>query len=275
MLGLLLPTMAIPIMPEIVRGAGSAAHAHGYLLTISDAHDDADLWAIYIDDLIARRVDGLLCYPFGGTDAILRPARQAGLPTILLNRHRPHPQAPALVIDDRRAFDQAFRDLTDRGHERIAMITPTARQHRFDQLRDALAAAGIPDARELERSGEAPDWARAATLDLMATADPPTAIFVHGVLNASAVANLLFASGYDIPGDVSLIAFGESDWTRNGRPPVSVVRTSPVDDARAATELLIRHIEGDEGAPRTLTRASEYVPRSSVGPRRPAPEPRA
>ena len=203
-LGLLLPTLALPAMPEIVQGAAAAAHERGYLLTISDAHDDPELWKVYIDDLIARQIDGLLCYQFGATDDTLRPAQEAGVPMMLFHRSRPHPIAPSLVVDDERAINEAFRDLIDHGHVRMAMIAPEARSHRFDLLRQARAAAGL-----------APD----------------------------------------------------SDWTRNARRAISVVRSSAEEDARASIELLIRHIEGDENAPRTLTSRSEYVRRDSVGPR--------
>ena len=92
-LGLVLPTLALPVMPDIIQGAAAAAHERGYLLTISDAHDDPELWSAYIDELIARQVDGLLCYQFGATEKILRPAQEAGVPTILLQRSRPHPVA--------------------------------------------------------------------------------------------------------------------------------------------------------------------------------------
>ncbi len=36
MLGLVLPTLALPVMPDIIQGAAAAAHEHGYLLTISE-----------------------------------------------------------------------------------------------------------------------------------------------------------------------------------------------------------------------------------------------
>ena len=267
-LGLVLPTLALPVMPDIIQGAAAAAHEHGYLLTISDAHDDPELWTAYIDELIARQVDGLLCYQFGATENILRPAQEAGVPTILLQRSRPHPVAPSLAVDEQQAFDEAFADLRSHGHQRIAMITPSTRSHRFDLLREALSGAGLSQQEDLERVSDTPEAARAAVDALMALDQPPTAIFVHWVTNAEAVADQLEARGFDIPGDISIIGFGVWHSRPIARPTFSVVLSAPLEDARAAVELLVRHIEGDETAPRTLIRTSKYKPGDTVGPAR-------
>ncbi|MDA0351931.1 MAG: LacI family DNA-binding transcriptional regulator [Chloroflexi bacterium] len=263
-LGLLVPALDIPAVPQILQGASTAAHKQGYLIAISDAHEDPELWAAYLDNLLSRGIDGLLCYDSGAVDDLLRPVLEAGLPTMILNR-RAHPSAGTLAFDHHDAFAAALRDLVDHGHRRIALIASRRRSHWADSLRDELSTLRVPHYPELLRQVDSPDDARQAIDQLMAEADPPTAVIVVNAYNASAAGSQLVARGYQIPRDVSLISTGESDWTRNANPPVSVVRSPFTEGAAAVVELLIRQITGDESAPRNVTMKTDYVHRGSVG----------
>ena len=265
MLGLLVPTLGLPAVAEILQGTSTAAHQQGYLIAISDAAEDPELWAAYLDSLLARQIDGLLCYDSGGIDDLLRPALDAGVPTMILNRAA-HDSAATLSFDQRPAFEEAVGHLVREGHQRIALITSPIRPQWREYLGDQLSHLDVAVAPELLHEVESASDARQATETLMALADPPTAIIAVNALNASAVGSQLSAAGYAIPSDVSLISTGESDWTRNGNPPINVVRSPFREGAAASVELLVRHIEGDEGAPGRLILPAEYIRRSSVGP---------
>lgn len=265
-LGLILPTLALPSMPEIVQGAAAAAHSHGYLLTVGDLHDDSQLRKAYVDELLRRRVDGLICLTYDPVDEILRPARTAGVPVLLLGRASAAGETLSQVNEAHDAFREAFSELLQLGHRRIGFITLSSGMGLFRLLRHALNQAGIPGNPDLERVADTPDEVRSAVDGLMALKDPPTALLVSGVLSASAAGSHLAAKGFNIPVDLSLIGVRDSDWARNSRPRLDVICAATVDDSRAATELLIRHIEGDTSAPLTVTSTFAYVHRDSVGP---------
>lgn len=265
MLGLLVPTLGLPAVAQILQGTSAAAHQLGYLIAISDASEDPELWAAYLDSLLARRIDGLLCYDSGGIDDLLRPALDAGVPTMILNRAT-HDSAATLSFDQRPAFEEAIQHLISEGHQRIALIASPIRPHWKAYLRDQLSRLGMTLPAELVQEVESASEARRAAETLMALADPPTAIIAVNALNASAVGSQLSAGGCAIPRDVSLISTGESDWTRNGNPPINVVRSPFREGAAASVDLLARQIEGDAGAPRRLRLPAEYIRRGSVGP---------
>jgi LacI family transcriptional regulator len=262
-LGLLLPTLALPVIPEILQGTATAAHQLGYLMAISDAHDDLDLWHAYVQDLVARRVDGILCYDSGDIDEVLAPALEAEVPTMLLNRAS-HPSSPTLRFEIDGPFRELVDHLVDEGHRRIAVITPRARGVGADLVREALASHNLElDARNVQWADD-PAQAR-RSVDRVMEGERPTAVIVSGAYNASAIASQLRVRGLRVPDDVSLVSIGESDWTLHGDPPVNAVHFPFREGAAAAVKLLIRHIEGDESAPRNLTMSASYMRRDSVG----------
>lgn len=262
-LGLLLPTLALPVIPQILQGTATAAHNLGYLLAISDAHDDAELWEAYVAELIARRVDGILCYDSGGIDTMLAPALEAGVPTMLLNRAS-HPIAATLSFETRGPMRDAVRHLVELGHRRVGLIVSRARDWLVDWIRDDLGEHGLTLDGGYVRRADDPEAARGAADDLMAAPDPPTAIIVQGAFSASAAAAQIRSRGLSIPGDCSLISIGESDWTQHADPPVNVIHLPFREGAASAVGLLVRLIEGDESAPRNLTLPADYVRRGSV-----------
>jgi LacI family transcriptional regulator len=264
-LGLLLPTLALPVIPQILQGTATAAHNLGYLLAISDAHDDADLWEAYVEELVARRVDGILCYDSGDIDAMLAPALEAGVPTMLLNRAS-HPVAATLSFESREPFAEAVGHLVQVGHRRVGMIVSRAREGLVEWARDDLEGHELTLGREYVRRADDPAAARSAASDLLGVSERPTAIIVQGAYSASAAAAQIRSLGLSIPDDCSLISIGESDWTMHADPPVNVIHLPFREGAASAVELLIRLIEGDESAPRNLAFPADYIRRGSVGP---------
>src|SRR5438093_12556082 len=58
--GVIVPNIANPFWPEVVRGIEDAAHARGYTLLLASGDDDLEKEARYLKMFLAKRVDGIL-----------------------------------------------------------------------------------------------------------------------------------------------------------------------------------------------------------------------
>src|SRR5438045_6052811 len=59
-IGMLVPDIANPFFPEVVRGAEDTAHAAGYSLLIASSDNDTRREELYLRLFLAKRVDGVI-----------------------------------------------------------------------------------------------------------------------------------------------------------------------------------------------------------------------
>src|SRR5262245_50946454 len=59
-LGMIVPDIANPFFPEVVRGAEDTAYAAGYTLLIASSDNDPKQEEVYLRLFLAKRVDGVL-----------------------------------------------------------------------------------------------------------------------------------------------------------------------------------------------------------------------
>ena len=59
-LGMIVPDIANPFFPEVVRGAEDAAHDAGYTLLIASSDNDTNKEEVYLRLFVAKRVDGII-----------------------------------------------------------------------------------------------------------------------------------------------------------------------------------------------------------------------
>src|SRR3954466_10211503 len=59
-LGMIVPDIANPFFPEVIRGAEDTAHASGYALLIASSDNDQEKERAYLRLFLAKRVDGVI-----------------------------------------------------------------------------------------------------------------------------------------------------------------------------------------------------------------------
>src|SRR3954466_11133856 len=87
-LGMIVPDIANPFFPEVVRGAEDAAYAAGYMLLIASSDNDLKKEEVYLRLFIAKRVDGVIFTKAPGdlTKALQTTLERADVPVVLLAR---------------------------------------------------------------------------------------------------------------------------------------------------------------------------------------------
>ena len=114
---------------------------------------------------------------------------------------------------------------------------------RLNGYRQALAEAGLPVDDDLVRYGDflQPRGFECAR-ELLALADPPTAIFASNDVSAFGVMEAIRDSGRRIPADVSVIGFDDIPVASNVYPPLTTVRQPLFEMGASATRMLLELI---------------------------------
>jgi len=177
---------------------------------------------------------------------------------------------PGNLIDDVAAAREAAQHLLDLGHRDIAVIRgdPThassvARTKGYDQ---AFTAAGVTLAADRVKQGLfTRDSGYQAAGDLLDTSDRPTAILAQN--DDMAVGALLAARerGIDVPGQLSIVGFDDSEVSRITWPRITTVRQPVFEMAVAAADMVIAQLDvGGETAHRD--HPFQLLVRESSGP---------
>src|SRR3954468_3125532 len=87
-LGMIVPDIANPFFPEVVRGAEDTAHAGGYTLLIASSDNDSKKEEVYLHLFLAKRVDGIILTKAPGRlpPELQRALVKSGTPVVLLAR---------------------------------------------------------------------------------------------------------------------------------------------------------------------------------------------
>jgi LacI family transcriptional regulator len=285
-IGLVIADIENAFFARVVRGVTDSARTAGYEVVLANTDEDPDVERSAVRVLLAKRVDGIIVAPVAGDPGHLRAAQEAGCPVVLLDRRVPKLDVDTVLVDSYAATRDVVERLQASGHRRIAMVTGatgvtgvtgashgTARtrgsvstgQDRVDGYLDALTSAGVSDPRAyLRTEAHTPDLASAATAELIALPEPPTAVFASDNRVALGVLRAIRAAGVSVPQDMSLVAFDDADWTSVVTPAISVVAQPTHALGRRAAEMLLSRLSGTGGPARVDVMTTEFIARGSV-----------
>jgi LacI family transcriptional regulator len=265
-IGLILEDVANPFFSAVHRGVEEIARARGLLTFAGSSDGDGDLERELAQVLCARRVDGLVVAPVGGDHSYLVREREAGVALVFVDRPPEFIDADAVLIDNVAAARGGVQHLAKAGHRRIAFLGDreqifTARE-RLAGYRGALAERGINDDPALVRLDLADsDSARRAVEELMALAEPPTAIFAGQNLISIGAIRALQAAGRQH--QVALVGFDDIDLADAVDPGLTVVAQDAAALGRAAAEQVFARLDGDVGPSRRIFAPTRLIERGS------------
>ena len=142
----------------------------------------------------------------------------------------------------------ATRYLLDLGHRRFGVCAaagPETRQGVTAALTAGVGTLISTDEGDGRASqAEAPSAIRA----LLNRDDAPTAIVCGSDLEALAAVRECALRGVDVPGEISVVGFGDREFARHARPALTTVRVSAAAIGTHAGELLLAALQGDRAS---------------------------
>src|SRR3954447_5099141 len=270
--GLVVPDVGAAFYASALKSAQDVLEAAGYHVLVLNTGRAPEREREALLTLRAHQVDGLLVATSGGYEEI-------GVPAVFFDNVPPQPDAGAVAMDN----DGGIRLLVDHlvavhGHERIAYLGPpeslgtgvldgTGRE-RLEAFRAAGGRAGLPLPPEYVRTSEpATSQAdgRAVARELMALAQPPTAIVGGTDELAIGLLRGLRDTGAQVPGDVALVSFDEPGSADLLDPPLTSLDRHDAQLGRLAAEALLRTRRGGAAAMGVLRLPAALSVRRSCG----------
>jgi LacI family transcriptional regulator len=270
--GVLIPDMANPVFPLILRGIESALMSAGYTAIIANTDNDPARARDALDRLAARRVEGAILATATLRDPVLARCRALGLPVVLVNRSVPGDKVSAVVNDDAAGIALAVGHLVALGHRAIGHVAGPARISTGQARRAGFTAA-------LRSRGSAAPVVAADNYDIVSGERACSELLAANPrLTAIVAANDLLALGcYDAlarcdavcPRDVSITGFNDITFADRFSPPLTTVRIPHRVMGEQAARLLLAEIADPQAPkqeiklePALVVRGSTAAPRT-------------
>lgn len=265
-LGLLIPDIANPFFPEIVRGAEDTARQRGYTIFVCNTAENPDQEAAVLQLLEERRVDGVVVCSSRLPDERLHALLAHHPAAVLVNRPAPDAVAGAVRIDDAAGTRRAVQHLLESGRRTIGMLagppSSYSAQERRRSFEAALATAGLSDALVLPC---APNLAGglAAAKELLTMHPTIDGLICYNDLVAIGALQSCAELGRRVPEEVAIVGCDDIMLAALVTPPLTTLRIDKYQLGVAAINMLFDRMEGRVSSERVLL-PLELVVRASA-----------
>lgn len=256
----------------IVEALEGELSERGIAIFMCNATDDPERERQHLDQLLGKRIDGLVVTARRADKRAPIGPQANGLPVVYVFSQADDPTALSLVPDDEGGARLAVDHLVGLGRRRIAHVTGP---ERFEAVRlrrhgyeAALAAHGFAAEPSFYLSGVWSEaWGREAIGQLFADgAVPPDAIFAGNDQIARGLTEALRDRGIRVPDDVAVVGFDNWDvMVSAARPPLTSVDMNLEALGREAGQRLIDMINGERLSGIRRLPCSLVVRESSIG----------
>jgi len=269
-IGMIVPDIANPFFPMVVRGAEDAALKQGYNLLLCNSDDSPEKEESAVELLLSKRVDGILLTKAAGMfrPGLLKMIKEVNVPFVLVMRTYPQLTKDAVISDDYQGAYEAVCHLARAGRRRIGLISGPLKisnaKERWRGFRHALEVNGLPYEPDLVVEGDyrIESGFRAGHSLL---SHRPDGIYVANHLMTIGLLKAVDEMGLKCPEDFGLVSFDDYPWLGVFRPRLTTVELPKHQLGSEATELLIQRILGDHGKPVLKKLLPELRIRESCG----------
>ncbi|SDI50342.1 transcriptional regulator, LacI family [Paraburkholderia steynii] len=269
-IGVMLPDITNPIFPPICRGIEDELAKRGMLPLIANASGSAERKRFVVDQMVGRRVDGLILATAERNDPVLMHCLDEGLPVIGVNRSDESGRVSCVVGDSRLAIRLAVSHLTTLGHRRIAHLSgPTGlstghlRKLGFeDSIKEhSLRKSACPIIECPQYSREA---GKAACEVLLEKYRDVTAIVAGNDLIALGCYDALRSAGVRCPEDISIVGHNDMPLMDAVAPALTTIHLPLYEMGARAASLILETLQSGSQRQVNVVLTPELVVRAST-----------
>jgi LacI family transcriptional regulator len=269
-LGVIVADLGGAFLAPVLRGIADELEKHGFMALISETRDDHARLRASIENLLTRRVDGLILMTARLGDAPIIETIARETPVVLAIRTLPGSALPSVTSDDVAGGYLAARHLAELGHGSVAELAGPGdiqpfvdRSVGFGQAAGALAL-DIVQASERAFQPTPSEGRRLMQAFLAGQGPLPTGVFAHSDAMAIGAIAALREAGLDCPDDISIIGYNDAPLSDHLDPPLSTIRFPGDQIGRFAADLAIALIEEPPSVVASVSFPPELVARSST-----------
>lgn len=258
-----------PYFGQVLNAVEVEAAAAGYILLVSDPHEDPERELWVVGSLHQRRVDGIILAPSPNPRPALDYLAQRRVPVLLIDRFvdaeldqvgPENVEATAALVDH----------LAGIGHRRIGMIAGRAglstSTERVNGYVRGLDRNGLPHDPHLVADGASDETAaRQGVARILALANPPTALVVGNNAMTIGVVRALHEAGRSVPGDMALVVYDDFPWADVFSPRLTAMAQPSGRIGSLAVRMLLERLADPSLPPRTVRLEPTLVHRDSCG----------
>ncbi len=222
-----------------------------------------------------RRVDGLLLIAVLTDSTIVPSLVEAGLQFVQINGLATDTGVSNVDIDNSHAARQVVAHFAGLGHRRIALLggqlNSPSTQPRRDGYLQGMREHNLPIDPDIVLEGVYDrKWGREGMARLLASDNPPTAVFAGGDGIAEGIYDTCREAGVRIPDDLSIVGFDDTPAASHLDPPLASVRQPLMQMGATAAALLLDQLDAGTSAGSTTAQQivlpSKLIIRGSTAP---------
>ena len=247
-IGLIVPDIANPFFPPIIKAIQARAALKDKTVIIADVNEHPGD-EVQRAQIIRKRVDGLIMVSPRAADERLCELTDLR-PIVYVNRRVPG--AANVLVDNVDGVAEAVEHLTALGHKKIAYLNGPRRSWSNQQRRDAIVAACMTQGVELVEYGpfEPQVQAGGRAADLVHASDV-TAVIAYDDLIALGLMTRLAERGVRVGPDISVIGIDDSPMSGMAYPTLTSIHVPGAEAGMTAVDMVLDMIENptDEEPP--------------------------
>ncbi|MGD0938222.1 MAG: LacI family DNA-binding transcriptional regulator [Terracidiphilus sp.] len=251
-IGLVVPDLS-DFFSSCFHSVQDVAMRHGYQTLVVATGRSVLVEDAQLESIRNHRIAGLLIVTSGSDGSRLKMLQDSGVPVVALDRPVSGIRADAVLVENREGAEQGVRHLIEHGHKRIACVgfdsgSYTVRE-RIEGYNVAMRSAGLQPV--LFTNVNSLEAMQALVHGWATSKDRPRAAFSVKRISSVYLIQALHRHKLRVPEDIAVVGFDDFELAEVLGTPLTVVRQSPTEAARAAAELLFEKItdlrEGNAG----------------------------
>ncbi len=273
-IGIIIPSIINPFYSSVVFGVEEVARQEGFMVFACNSLQDPDLEEEYIQTMMEKQVKGLIISSITANKEKLKRLIDMNVNVIAIDQKIDEDGISQIEFDHHKGGYMATKYLQAKGHTRIAYATTKlnrpSRRGICRGYMDAMKEAGLEPFMEEYRSDEQfnPifefETGKELARRMLASLQPPTAVFACNDLLAFGVIHELTIRGHQVPQDVSVMGFDGIDVGQMIHPPLTTIKQPDYDMGKMACKMLLDKMRGDDSPMFDVTLQPKLLERRSV-----------
>ena len=270
-LGIIVENITNPFFPELIQNFEEVAVAHGYEILVSSSNSDPAILTTCVRRMLERKVEGVAVMTFGEEEPVLDQLTHRDIPMVLAEFKLDDPKTSTILLDYTTGDAGGRKSSYGAGspQDRVSWPGPHKLHSaitRENDFRAAMSEAGLR---------QEPAWCIecdhtlrggvAGFEKLRALPERPTAVLCSNDMTAIGVLRAAYMGGLRVPQDLSVVGLDDIDFAEFTLPPLTTIRLSRADLARAAFDALRAQTEASPKMQREFLVSTSLVVRGSTG----------